>query len=78
MAEYFGEVCWCDDDILSAFEYHCYEHGDADIAAVRKIVDCDAFRAHMVEAGWDFIHTAIHNYMNEKEAIDRRAKEGSH
>lgn len=74
-ANYFGVIKWCNDDIWDAFAYHCYDFTGEDIDDVRAVLEGDAFREHMIAAGWDFIYEVVHNHMREKEAIDHRAKE---
>lgn len=57
--EWFGEVRWCEDDLIVALKDHGYPATENNIAKLYSICTSHRFTDHMIEAGWEFMHSNI-------------------
>ena len=82
--KWFGTVKWCDEDICVALEdcgieeYYADDWDDIVGEIHARLENHHALADLMTEAGWEVIHHVVRDYLQEKDAIDRRAREEGH
>lgn len=59
--EYFGEVCWCEEDLIGALEEMGYPATENNIAKLWSACDKHWFTDCMIEAGWEYMYNTIGN-----------------
>ena len=57
--EWFGNVRWCEEDLISALVDNKVHATARNVAKLRKVVDTHWFIDFMIEAGWDYIQAKI-------------------
>lgn len=59
MERWFGQVRWCNEDLMSALEEHGYPATKENVEKLRNMCDNHWFTDHMIAAGWDYINNSI-------------------
>jgi hypothetical protein len=59
MAEWFGKVRWCEDDLKEALRVQGYAITENNIAKLRQLCESHWFTDHMIEAGWEYMYSHI-------------------
>ena len=57
--EWFGQVRWCEDDLITALEEMGYPATEENISRLYSMCDKHWFTDCMVEAGWEYIENCI-------------------
>ena len=61
MNEWFGQVRWCEEDLINALEVQNYPVTENNIAKLRAACEGRGFTEFMVQAGWEFMYNTIGN-----------------
>ena len=81
--EWFGQVRWCEEDLINALECCDYPVTDNNIAKLYAICDKHWFVDVMIEAGWQYMYENIGygdgwDTYDENEATAQHAAGSSH
>ena len=57
--EWFGQVRWCDEDLVEALDDNGYPATEKNVSKLRRKCDSHWFTDHMIEAGWDYINAQV-------------------
>lgn len=57
--EYFGEVRWCEEDLVTALEERGYPVTENNIAKLYAACSRHGFVDYMIESGWEYMYSAI-------------------
>ena len=59
--KWFGEVHWCEEDLVNALEVQGYPATENNIAKLSMACEHHSFVDCMIEAGWEFMYNTIGN-----------------
>ena len=59
MAEWFGQVRWCEDDLKEALRVQGYAITENNMSKLRQLCESHWFTDHMIEAGWEYMYSHI-------------------
>ena len=59
--EWFGEVRWCEEDLINALEVQGYPVTENNIAKLYAACNSHWFTDFMVERGWEYMYDTIGN-----------------
>ena len=57
--KWFGQVRWCEEDLMGALEDQGYPATENNIAKLYSLCNSHWFTDHMIEAGWEYINNNI-------------------